>query len=106
MSISNICTLIQKYILLKSVQMKEMLRLSLFLLLLGSFVQCRFAPEERQWEDGDNRQNCTQNCIDECTHCNPSKCSENEDYCGTTPSEIGPDCLPDEVCVPSGCTCK
>ena len=83
-----------------------MQRFTLVLILFGSLVQCRFTPGDRQWEEEDNRQHCIEKCDKDCEYCNPRKCSESEDNCGTVASEIHPNCPPHEVCVPSGCQCK
>ena len=86
----------------------------LFILaLLTPIVFCRTASEDRQWQDGDNRQNCTTVCSDECTECDePSLCDpETEIKCGETPQnndiyELVVNCPPNDVCIDKGCECK
>ena len=73
---------------------------------------CRFALEDRQWTENDNRQNCTNICNDECQYCTePKVCSYEQFKCGVKYHEddvhgVMYDCAPDEVCIPAGCFCK
>ena len=67
----------------------------------------------RQWQDGDNRENCTEVCSDECISCTePELCNpETEIKCGETPQdhdiyELVVNCPPNDVCIPKGCECK
>ena len=67
----------------------------------------RYTFIDRQFEDGDARQNCTEKCTEECEQCNvPKTCGASELKCGELPPEVHPDCPPDETCVPIGCICK
>ena len=62
---------------------------------------------DRQWLPSDARQNCTDRCEIECTTClTPNVCTSDETKCGEHPPDIGPDCPPDEICVPKPCLCK
>ena len=79
---------------------------TLGVIILVSSVNSRFYPHERQWVADDLRQHCIEVCDDECEYCNPRNCTENEKYCGTTPSTVHPNCPPDESCVPLDCNCK
>ena len=67
----------------------------------------------RQWQDGDNRENCTEVYSDECISCTePELCNpETEIKCGETPQdndiyELVVNCPPNDVCIPKGCECK
>lgn len=83
-----------------------MLKHFLAFAILTHCVFCRIAPEERQWAEGDARQNCTETCWDECISCNePSRCSEDEIKCGEESPENHLDCPPSEVCYPGNCFC-
>ena len=84
----------------------------IFVLLLP-LVFSETASEDRQWQEGDNRQNCTTVCSDECTECDePSLCDpETEIKCGETPQnndiyELVVNCPPNDVCIDIGCECK
>ena len=67
----------------------------------------RHVEFDRQWTAEDARQNCTTKCADECEYCkDPKYCTEDQFKCGEKAPEVGPDCPPDDVCVPSGCECK
>ena len=84
----------------------------IFVLLLP-LAFCETASEDRQWQEGDNRQNCTTVCSDECTECDePSLCDpETEIKCGETPQnndiyELVVNCPPNDVCIDIGCECK
>ena len=84
--------------------MKEII---LALAIFSICVECRFSVQERQWNATDARQNCTEKCAIECEYCkDPDTCNEHEFKCGSEPPEVGPDCPPNEICVPSGCECK
>ena len=70
-------------------------------------AESRFQQFDRQWTEEDARQNCTTKCADECEYCkDPKYCNEDQFKCGEKAPEVGPDCPPDDVCVPSGCECK
>ena len=75
--------------------------------ILAYVVFCRSTPEERQWQEGDARQHCSQLCTEECRVCiEPVKCTDLEDKCLEIKSEVHTDCPPSETCVPAGCKCK
>ena len=62
---------------------------------------------DRQWADGDISSFCNKVCDEECTFCStPQKCTEGQTKCGEEPPKEHPDCPPDEICVPKGCSCK
>ena len=74
---------------------------------------CRTSINNRQWQEGDNRQNCTEVCSDECVACkDPVLCDEETELkCGETPQdndiyELVVKCPPNDVCIPKGCECK
>ena len=68
---------------------------------------CQLTDIERQWEDGDARQNCTRICTQSCQNCTePITCSNLEHKCPQDESEITNDCPPNDVCVPIGCQCR
>ena len=84
-----------------------MLKYLFTLTLLAQLVFCRVSPEERQWEEGDNRQNCTILCEDECREClEPTYCDENEIKCGEAALPGHEDCPKNDVCIPDNCNCK
>jgi len=73
-------------------------------------IHCRTSA--RQWQDGDNRQNCTEICSDECTSCKePQLCDEETEIkCGETPQDhdiydLVVNCPGNDVCIPKGCEC-
>ena len=84
-----------------------MLKNCLAFAILAHCVICRFAPKDRQWAEGDLRQNCTERCHDECEECPeaPKRCTEKENKCGEEPPIGHPDCIPNDICVPSNCLC-
>merc|ERR1719351_411981 len=68
---------------------------------------CQLTDIERQWEDGDARQNCTRICTQSRQNCTePITCSNLEHKCPQDESGITNDCPPNDVCVPIGCQCK
>ena len=74
-------------------------------------IHCRTSA--RQWQEGDNRQNCTEVCTDECDYCKePQLCDEETELkCGETPQnhdiyDLVVNCPPNDVCIPKGCECK
>ena len=72
-----------------------------------SVVESRYQEFDRQWTAEDARQNCSTKCADECEYCkDPKYCNEDQFKCGEQAPEGGPDCPPDDICVPSGCECK
>ena len=82
--------------------------IALALAILGLTVaESRYQKLDRQWTDEDTQQNCTTKCAEECKHCNePKYCTEDQFKCGEKAPEVGPDCPPDDICVPSTCDCK
>jgi len=63
--------------------------------------------QDRQWNSGDARQNCSLKCRDECIQCmQPKKCDAGQAKCGEKPPAMHPVCPSDEICVPMGCICK
>ena len=88
----------------------------LFILaLLTPIVFCR-SPFDRQWEQGDIRQLCEEDCTTECKNCSvlvpPHLCDpETEIKCDCTPQAHDTydwivNCPCNEVCVPNDCQCK
>ena len=72
-----------------------------------TLAESRYQEFDRQWNAEDARQNCTTRCADECEYCkDPKYCNEDQFKCGEKTPEVGPDCPPDDICVPSGCECK
>ena len=92
----------------RSIRMKHILIIAISL----RFCVCRFAIQERQWTESDNRENCTNICDDACRYCpDPKVCNDEQLKCGETYHEddvhgIMYDCMPDEICIPEGCLCK
>ena len=83
-----------------------MLKNLFVLTLLLHVVFCRFTPDERQWNDDDARQNCTEICNTSCNCTEPITCSDSEDKCPDENSDVHNDCPSDDVCVPTGCQCE
>ena len=90
-----------------------MLKHGFILALLMPIVFGRITIEDRQWQDGDLRQNCTTSCTDECEDCaDPILCdAETEIKCGSEPQqndiyELVINCPENEDCIPKGCECK
>ena len=81
--------------------------LSCLTIVESRYHMSRHVEFDRQWTAEDARQNCTTKCADECEYCkDPKYCTEDQFKCGEKAPEVGPDCPPDDVCVPSGCECK
>ena len=95
-------------VIFKTIRMKHILILAISLRL----CVCRFAVQERQWTENDNRENCTNICEDTCRYCpDPKVCNDEQLKCGETyhvddVHGIMYDCMPDEICIPEGCLCK
>ena len=67
-----------------------------------------------EWSSGDYLNGLNQQCIEDCNRtcvrkCPvPQLCSENEVECGKEdlPHGVWPDCIKDDICVPTECECK
>lgn len=83
-----------------------MLKYLFALTLLAPIVFCRVAPAERQWKDGDKRQNCTTLCEKVCEPCTePEYCTDDEIKCGELTIHGHEDCPKSDVCVKKDCIC-
>ena len=74
-----------------------------------------YGPETvSEWSSGDYLNDLNQQCIEDCNRtcvqkCPvPELCSEDEVECGKKdlPPGVWPDCIRDDICVPTECECK
>ena len=74
-----------------------------------------YSPETvSEWSSGDYLNDLNQQCIEDCNRtcvqkCPvPELCNENEIECGKKDLAPGvwPDCIRDDICVPTECECK
>ena len=84
-----------------------MIRIVLSLVFFTVHVESRLSVIDRQWNQEDARENCTNKCQIECVQClEPATCTEDQTKCGEKNQIVGPDCQKDSICVPSDCECK